>query len=312
MNYDIKLIRKSGQSGVDFDQLEHLAHSTRQIAQRALMLKVFGYSGVSLPAYCKDAVRIRLESVTGNASEGIRFLLDADPFAGKLGTLQVDVFRPQLAEELRALTPMALVIQTFRAALLPDAEKNDLDKPLLKSLLSFKKSFISGEETFFFSNRGTVPEVSVTLDDFKRIELLNDDTPEPRKTIVMGKLDEMKYSKSRFVLLTREGPVNVLVRQQADEMVALKDFFGEDVTIEGEAHFRPGGLLSFIELHTFAAPGKTDTQFSRIPSALSARQQVLFKIKKGKSLNPLASLLGQWPGDETDEEYEQLLKDMGK
>src|SRR5690606_31886914 len=98
-------------------------------------------------------------------------------------------FKP--SEEVLQLTPMALVIHSFQTALNEENQDADLDKPLLKSLMSFKKNFISDNEIIYMANRGTIAEVRLTKDDFQKIELLEDSIPEPKKVIVNGQLDEM-------------------------------------------------------------------------------------------------------------------------
>lgn len=313
MNYDIRIKGDEADNGsIEFDKLGNIVKSTKDIAQKALMLKLFGYSGLSIPAYWKDALKIRLEDLSGNINSGTHMLLDADSLLSMAKHVQYDAFRPELIDELQSLTPMALVILTFRSALVEGEERNNLDKPLLKSLLQFKKSFSNDKEVFYFSNRQTIPEVEVRLADFKKIELLDESTPEPHKVVITGRLDEMKYSKSQLVLITDNGRVNVVIKEKNDETLAeLKNYFGRDFTIQGMANYRPGGTLSFVEMQGFAEPNEADLYFSRIPSAMSANQQLLFQVKRGGKRNPLLDIVGQWPGDETDAEFEQLLKDVG-
>ena len=68
-----------------------------------------------------------------------------------------------------------------------------------------------------------------------------------------------------------------------------------------------------IEIQEFWQPNSSDKYFSKKPHAMTAKQQILFQVKQGKgskSFEALKALVGMWPGDETDEEFEELTKDL--
>jgi len=167
MNYDIKIRGDKNDNGMlEFDRLNLITQSTKEIATKALMLKIRGFSDIKPDNKLKQALAIRLQSLNGSKTEGTSLLLDCDNFEETIKNLQLNMFKP--TEELLKLTPMALVIQTFRSALLDDEDKDNLDKPLLKTLLKFKKNFVSDNEVFFFSNRQSIPEIEITKSDFRK------------------------------------------------------------------------------------------------------------------------------------------------
>jgi hypothetical protein len=43
---------------------------------------------------------------------------------------------------------------------------------------------------------------------------------------------------------------------------------------------------------------------------MSVQQQIALQIRDGKKRNPLDDIIGKWPGNETDEEFEQMLKSL--
>ncbi|RNI33620.1 hypothetical protein EFY79_18545 [Hanamia caeni] len=303
MNYDIKIRGAKEDNGyLEFDRLNLITQSTKEIATKALMLRLRGFSDIKPDSKLKAALFLRLESLSGNKLEGTSMLIDCDHFEETIKKLQLDFFRP--TQEILKLTPMALVIQSFRSALLENEDKDYLDKPLLKSLLKFKKNFASDNEVFFFSNRNSIPEIEVTREDFKKIEVLEESIPEPRKIIINGQLDEMKVSKNRLGLLTKEGVVNIFANDNSI-IHGIVNYMGKEVTISGIANYRPGGQLSYIEIEQYFEPGKSDDFFSRKPKAMTVEQQVLFQLKQGKKKNPLSDLIGKWPGDES---FDDLLK----
>lgn len=308
MNYDIKIRGDDSDNGLlEFDRLNKITHTTKEIATKALMLKLKGFSDISPGSKIKKALEIRMQSLRGSKLEGTDMLLDCDDFEKTLKGFQDNIFNT--ADEILRLTPMALVINAFRSALLDDEDKDDLDKPLLKSLLKFKKNFISKNEVFHFSNRQSVPEIEVRLEDFKKIELLEDSIPEPQKIIISGQLDEIKISKSKLGLITEDGIVNVFANDKSIIEGILK-FIGKEVTISGMANFKPSGQLSYVEIDEYSEPGINDKFFSKKPNSMNAEQQILFQLKNGKKGNPLSDIIGKWPGDETDEEFEKMLKEL--
>lgn len=306
MNYDIKIkSNNKNASAIELDRISSIAHDTKDIATKALMLRIHGASDIKPNAKLKNSLDIHLPKLS-SSKNGTEMILDCASFEKSIKLLQLELFESK--EELFKLTPMALVIQCFRSALIETEDKEYLDRPLLKSLLKFKNNFDS-DEVFYFSNRGTIPEIEITKSDFKKIEILEEKIPEPKKSIVNGKLDEMKMSKFRIGLLTADGLVSIIASDKST-MERLITFMGKDITVIGMSHYKTNGQLSHIEIIEFFEANKNDVHFSKKPKAMSLEQQVLFNLKNGKKKNPLKNLIGKWPGDETDEEFEKLLKDL--
>ncbi len=311
MNYDIKILREDDDNGLlEFDRLNLLTKSIKNIATKALMLEIRGFSDITPDKHLKKALEMRLQSLVGNEKDGTSMTIDCNLFSETIKGLQLDIFKPK--EQLLEATPMALVINSFHSALSENQNEADIDKPLLKSLLNFKKNFISDNEIFYLANRGTVPEVRLTKNDFQKISLLEESIPEPNKVIVNGQLDEIKISKGRLGLQTEKGIVTVIAKNKT-VLNTILEFIGKEITISGLAHYKPNGQVSFVEVKEFGKPNATDKYFSKKPNAMTAKQQLLFQVKQGKgskSFEALKAMVGMWPGDETDEEFEQLLKEI--
>lgn len=306
MNYDIKIRGDRENNGMlEFDRLNLITQSTKDIATKALMLQLRGFSDIKPDSRLKKALSIRLQSLHGSKMEGTTLLLDCDKFEETMRHLQMELFKP--TEDLLSLTPMALVIQTFRSALLDGEEKGNLDKPLIKALLRFKRNFISENEVFFLSNRQSVPEIEITKHDFDTIEHLDHSIPEPKRIILNGQLDEMKVSKNKLGLVTPEGLVHVFANDNAI-IQGIVDYLGKEVTISGIAHFKPNGQLSYIDIQEYFSPGSKDSFYSKKPQAMNVEQQALFQIKQGKRRNPLSAITGKWPGDESFDDLIKMLE----
>ncbi|MEX2633658.1 MAG: hypothetical protein WD267_06465 [Balneolales bacterium] len=306
MNYDIQILNNhEGLGKLELDRVGFLAKKVKTISQRALLMQLFGYSKVSLPRKFKTYLNIYL---TGQYSENevTGFNIEADNF-GNL-SVQLDAFRDKT--ELQNLTPISLVIASFRAALKEGADKNLLDEPLIDELIQFKKFFETDIEEVTFSNRGSIPEIKLTTKEIDQIENLYKSLPEPQKVVINGVIDEMKYSKKQMVLLTEKKERIVVMPQDNSVINNISSYFGKEITLTGMAHFKPGGQLSYVMLESFGEPGKVDRFFSKRPHKTGVQQQIAVQLREGKKANPLDNIIGKWPGDETDEEFEQMLKGL--
>ena len=71
------------------------------------------------------------------------------------------------------------MVESFKEAL-ENPEKSDLlDKPLLKDLLTFKKSFLSDREIFSITNEGSIEGFTLVKSDFKKIQITETVIPSP-------------------------------------------------------------------------------------------------------------------------------------
>lgn len=308
MHYDIKITGEAEHNGLlEFDRLNLLTKSTKDIATKALMLMLRGFSDINPDKSLKKALSMRLQSIAGSGPDGTSLTVDCNHFSETIKGLQLDLFKTR--EDLFQLTPMALVIQSFQAALHDENDEADLDKPLLKSLMSFQKNFSSDNETISLANRGTIAAVRLKRADFQKISRLEESIPEPAKVRVNGELDEMKVSKGKLGLRTAEGFVHVFANDKAI-IENIISFMGKEVTITGMAHYKPNGQLSFIEIHDYSAPGETDGFFSKKPSAMTAKQQLLFQAKQGKGPNALAAIkhISGLLSNMGEDEFEVMLK----
>ncbi|SDA96756.1 hypothetical protein SAMN03080617_04280 [Algoriphagus alkaliphilus] len=303
MNYDVKLINNSeGKGRIELDRMGFLAKHIKGIAQKTLLLQLFGYSKVKMPRNLHRYLDIFLTQTQEGDGDTI-LTLDAESF--KNIPIQLNLFTEK--EALKDLTPMALVIKSFTAALSDDADKNMIDEPLLDELLQFKNFFNSDLEKILLSNRKTIPEIEFSKKEIEKVKSLYKSIPLPKKQVVAGVIDEMKYSKEQVILTTSDSK-KVIVIVAKDLLSQLKEFFGRDISITGMAHYKPGGNLSYIQLESFGEPGKAGHFLSRRPDQLTTNQQIAIQLSQGKKKNPLDDIFGKWPGNESDEEFEQMMK----
>lgn len=306
MNYDIKLINNyEGKGRIELNRLEFLAKHIKSIAQKALLLQLYGYSKVSMPKNLNKYLHVFLTQTKGD--DGCTTLtLDADNFQNI--PLQLDLFKEK--QNLNSLTPMALVIQSFTAALSDEEDKNSIDEPLIDELLKFKKFFQTDTERVLLSNRSSIPEIEFSRKEIDKIENLFKKIPPPQKTVVAGVIDEMKFTREQVILTTADHKKIVVV--VAKELFnGLKEFFGQEIAITGMAHYKPGGQLSYVKMEKFnRADERLMKIFSKKPHKMSLQQQIALQLREGKKPNPLPDIIGKWPGDESVDELLKMLKSL--
>ncbi len=307
MKYEIKIEHAFEKNGtIDLLRLETIAEGIRKISEGALQIRLRGVSltkgrkKISL----KDSLKVSLTSL----KEGSTILcLESEEFAKTLAPYQTDIFRLDAQQDLLSHTPVSLFIKSFHDAISGKTDQGLLDKPLLKELKHFKKSFLKDDEVFVISNQGRFPVLELKKEDFKKIKILEDEIPEPELVILSGIVDELKYSKLKVKIRTEEGIVDgFLSESMSSEKIA--PYWGKEVTITGIAHFKPGGK-SVIEIQSVFAAGRGDEYFSKKPNSETVEQQIQRQLREREGKNRLSEIIGKWPGDE---DFDVLLNMLTK
>ena len=78
----------------------------------------------------------------------------------------------------------------------------------------------------------------------------------------------------------------------------------------GNAVFRPSGKLLRVDAESVAPSAETGSFFSAIPKPVRMKFDVRETFRDQQHKLGLAAIIGKWPGDETDEEIEQALKEL--
>lgn len=305
MKYEIKIEHAQEADGaIDLKRLTKIADGIRKVSEGALQIRLKGISltrgrkKVSL----QDALKV---SLTGIKEGSTILCLETEKFEKTLQSYQTDIFRAEAQAELPNETPISLFIKTFQNALTDDDHQDLLDKPLLRELKNLKKAFFNEEETMIFSNQGSLPDLQLTQKDFKKIKVLEDEIPDPQHVVLNGVVELLQFSTLKVKIKTEEGIVDGFL---ADDLSSedIASFWGKEVTITGTSHFKPRGK-SVIEIERVFEPGEGDSYFSKRPKSETVEMQLERQIRE-KGSNPLAEIIGRWPGDETDKEFEQMLK----
>ncbi len=306
MNYEVKLKGSPQDDGtISLEKLAELSSILLDIARDAMQIRVNGFSKSrgKRPSQVIEGVRIDLVGL----KEGSTILeLSAPLIIQQLSGVQMDLDHPEWDQLYGQESGMSLVIKSFQQAL---SKKHDsfLDKPLLKDMKRLRKVLGSENETVTISNGN--PETTITLNqlDFERIKVLEEQTPDPQKVAVVGKLDLLEHSRSRVKVIMKEGHATGFLTDELREG-GVEQYWGKELALIGTGYFRPDGKLSYIHIDQISSPGDSDDIFRRLPKSESVEQQIQRQLREGKKSNPLGEIRGAWPGDESLEELLDLIR----
>jgi hypothetical protein len=141
---------------------------------------------------------------------------------------------------------------------------------------------------------------------------LADCTPQPQELRVAGLLDMIRRSTRSFGLQLDDGAEVRGVLEDADEVDRMPEFFGKRVLILGKAIYRPSGSLLRIDAHAIERGEGQPSIFSRIPPSRSRRIPQTRKVGARQGWDSLSSYFGGWPGDETDEQWNEMMLELKK
>jgi hypothetical protein len=310
VTYDIKLDNSEQEKGtIDFDRLAFLAEKISKIAKGALQIRIGGIShkkGKSVK-HLDKSLQIRLTGI----KEGSTILnCETQTFANTIPGIQIDAFRPEVAAELPKQTPMSLFMMTFSEAFdNSNEDKPFIDKSLIKDLIELKGFFRDEKEELIISNNNVTPTIRLKKEDFSKIKELEESFPEPQNIVVNGKIDVLQHSKSKVTINTDEGSIYGILKDNGLAL-EIKQYWGTEATVHGIGHYKANGKLNFIEIERIFRSTPEDKYFSKLPLAETAEQQVLKQIVGKSNKNWAAQILGKWPGDENDEEFDKILNDL--
>jgi hypothetical protein len=306
MKYELKIEHADEKNGsIDLQRLTSIAESLRRISEGALQLRLKGLSKAKKTFKLNGALKV---SLTGVQKGSTILCLESEKFEKTLPGYQIDIFMLAAQQELPEKTPITLFIESFEEALNNPDNSELLDKPLLKELLKFQKSFLKEDEVFSIQNEGSFQKLTLKKADFRKIQVTEEEIPRPESAIVNGIIEELTYSKLKVKIQTNEGIVDGFLSESMnpDE---IKGWWGRKATIAGTMHYKPG-RKSVLEIVRIFESELGDDFFSKKQKHESLEEQIERQLQEGKENNPLKMIVGTWAGNETDEEFEALLKDL--
>lgn len=190
-------------------------------------------------------------------------------------------------------------------------DSDRFDRSLLSDIRSFRRALNGTFQSLAIESSRERSVRSVTLDkDTTAIaDGLSRDTPEPSRVRIAGKLDMIRASTRTFAIVLPEGEEVRCVLEHG-EVNVLTEFLEKDILVIGTAIFRPSRSLLRVDVLEIRPASINDNHFYRIPrprgKALDLRE---LHHEIGRK-SDIKALIGKWPGDESDEEFEAILREL--
>ncbi len=192
-----------------------------------------------------------------------------------------------------------------------NAESDRFDAPLLERLGETRRIFNGAySELAIISHRHGVDDPALLNPaNLEIARQLHDRTPRPQAAIIVGKLDMMRQSTQTFALIMDDGQ-EVRCVLLDDDVEMLKPLFNQRVAVSGRVVFRVSGRILRMEAESVRLAVPTDAFFARLPRPNAQRFDLRRMVREQGSKRGLAAIMGKWPGDETDEEIDQWLREI--
>lgn len=269
--------------------LRDLADLLLEGASRAARLAMEGRSLArgSQPAWLASAAEVRLVAL-------------------REGSLALDCMAAPLQGLPEGLMPGATALDLFLQAAEDASNGNGdserLDAGILQTLIKARSLFTRGVTRLRLAGSRLAVEVTApTLEIFQR---LASELPQPQVERCVGTLDSLTLSnRSCLVRLAGESPLRGHLASSID-LDEARALLGAEVLVEGTAFFRPSGRPHHMDVDYLAAAGPHDEVWRRSPRATDLRP----RISSTEEPLSFSSFVGQWPGDETDEEIFAALR----
>jgi hypothetical protein len=191
-----------------------------------------------------------------------------------------------------------------------DSER--FDRPLLQEVERFRRG-LNGwfQQMEFTGNRYPVSQPAViTSAVIESARRLSHNTPQPQQTRLAGKLDMIRDSTNSFAIKLKDGQEvrGVLIDGEIAKVSAL---FRQEVLVLGKAIYRPSGKLLRIDADEVVLAGVRDQFFSAIPKPKRSRYDLREVLREQQHKKGLPAIFGKWPGDESDEQIAEAMKELG-
>ena len=186
----------------------------------------------------------------------------------------------------------------------PDRETM-LDYGMLKSVQSFADSLSHGLDSAVFDYHYDSKLAHAALINTMLVEKAGkalSRTPSPRRIRVSGVLDLLRMSNCFFQMNLDDG---TRVRGiWMHDTINLRTLLGERVTMEGEASFRANGEIIALRADAARLAANADIVYSHKPVITSIEARRKLSQPGGGALR---SIVGKWPGEESDQEIFEYL-----
>jgi hypothetical protein len=265
------------------------------------------------PAWLTTASDVRLVDY-GRDGDDTLLYLDLPSLGSAAPELyeQRELWANKPAAEFTAVDVLSEVVNEVARG---DQDSVRYDRQLLRKLSSARRIFSDHLRSIAFpygSKGGKAGVHSLTESTTAIAGQLADSTPPPQEIRVVGQLDMIRRSTRSFGLQLDDGTEVHGVLEDADNVDQMREFFGKRVLILGRAVYRPSGTLLRIDAHAIEHGEGQPGIFSKVPASRSRRVTQPRRVMSGQGWDSLSAYFGGWPGEETDEQWTEMMLELKK
>lgn len=196
-----------------------------------------------------------------------------------------------------------------------DEESDRFDTPLLRSICGLDRVVNGKFGELLISGRRYQRGEAARLDQdlIATAERLVSKTPEAVRVRLVGEIDSIRKSTQAFALTLEDGH-EVKGVYSGDDFAAVCRLFSEEkphqVVVRGEAFFRPSGRLLLVDAVHISLAVNESSLFSKLPRPADAGMDKRGLHRRQGPRSGIAAVMGQWPGDESEDEFLAALEDL--
>jgi len=214
-----------------------------------------------------------------------------------------------LFEEIpRDASGLGLFRESLDEALAGAADSERFDPELLETIQRWSDVLSQGIEEIEFGN-ATGAVTRIAQPQLETAGRLHRETPSPQRVRVTGWLNVIRHSDRMFSLVLEDGGTLRGIAEGVDPQV-LASLFGKKATVSAIAVFRPSGRVLRVEADHIEPAGDDFSLWSHEPKPLNQPLDERTLRKPQGPRSGLKAIIGQWPGDESDEEVARALREL--
>lgn len=209
--------------------------------------------------------------------------------------------------------PNRSAFQMFEEALIDaisgKADSDHFDDGLLTTCAQLSSIFDRGIESIEITNGSRQsPKIVVAPADIEQVTKLRKQIPPTQMAKVSGKMDMIRHSDKAFELVLDSGETIRGIAQNLDAE-QLGPWYGKRVLITGKAVFRPsGGILRIEATKIDPVEGTAPAFWAKAPRPIAIKFDERRFHKAQSARSGMNKVFGAWPGDETEEDIDALMR----
>ena len=276
------------------------------VAGGSLRLIVEGISSKQgpKPKWLEESLDFQLSGLEKGST---KLMVEAPLLKKSLGQPQIPLFG-RSPESVMEYTSIDLALESFQQAFQETDNDDLLDKHLLKDMEKYRSLFSDSDTSIEITGHRNIKPIAIQSQHFENIRELEEQTPPPSRVRVSGVLDLMQFSKDLIQVQTKQGTIRAILTSSIT-FEEISTYFGQNVTLDGIANFKPSGKISAIKIDKAKTASDEEEWFTRQPSPINDQLDLnRLRAEQKYKETKLDNVIGEWPGDESIEELLEMRK----